>query len=69
MILSNATLITFWDQQPLIKGALVAIEGKTIVDFGKTGKLVDRYEDTETLDVGGRVVLPGLVNGHTWFML
>ncbi len=65
MIVSNARLITFWDQQPLIEGAMVAIEGKTIIDFGKMGKLIDRYEDIETLDVGGRVVLPGLVNGHT----
>jgi putative selenium metabolism protein SsnA len=65
MILNNATLVSFWESQPIIEGALVAIEGKTIVDFGKMGKLIDRYEDAETVDVGGRVVMPGLVNGHT----
>jgi putative selenium metabolism protein SsnA len=64
MIITNATLVTLWEPQPLIDGALVAIEGKTIIDFGKMGKLIDRYEDTETLDVGGRVLMPGLVNGH-----
>lgn len=65
MIITNATLITLWDRQPLIEGALVAIEGKTIVDFGRVGKLIDRYEDTEILDVKGRMLMPGLIDGHT----
>jgi cytosine/adenosine deaminase-related metal-dependent hydrolase len=65
MIITNATLVTLWESQPLIDGALVAVEGKTIIDFGKMGKLIDRYEDTETLDVGGRVLMPGLVNAHS----
>ena len=64
MIITNATLITLWEQQPFIEGALVAIDGKTIVDFGKMGKLIFQYEDAETLDAGGRVVMPGLINGH-----
>jgi putative selenium metabolism protein SsnA len=64
MIITNANLVTFWENDPLIDGALVAIEGKTIVDFGKMGKLIDRYEDTETLDVDGCVLMPGLINVH-----
>ena len=52
MIVLNALLLTFWDKQPLIDGALIAIEGKTIIDFGKMGKLVDQYEDTEILIEG-----------------
>ncbi len=65
MILNNANLVTFWDSEPFVKGALVAIEGKTIVDFGSVGKLADRYDDADTLDVGGRIVMPGLINAHT----
>ena len=64
MILHNASLITFWDSEPFIEAALVAIEGKTIVDFGKLGKLIDKYDDPETFDLGGRVVMPGLINAH-----
>lgn len=62
MILNNANLITQWPQQPLIEGALLAIEGKTIVDFGRMGKLIDRYDDPETYDVGGRLVIPGTID-------
>ena len=64
MIINNANLVTFWSNEPLVEGALVAVEGKTVVDFGKVGKLVDRYDDPDVLDVAGRFVLPGLVNAH-----
>ncbi len=32
--------------------------------FGKVGKLIDRYDDTQMLDVRGRVLIPGLIDGH-----
>jgi cytosine/adenosine deaminase-related metal-dependent hydrolase len=64
MIVNNANLVTLWSNEPAIDGALVAIEGKSIVDFGKVGKLVDRYDDTEVLDVSGRLVIPGMIDGH-----
>ena len=51
MILNNANLVTFWDSEPFVTGALVAIEGKILVDFGSVGKLADRYDAAETLDV------------------
>lgn len=64
MIVNNATLVTHWTSQPSIAGALLAIEGKSIVDFGLVGKLVDRYDDddTEILDVSGRLVVPGMID-------
>lgn len=65
MILNNATLVTFWASKPYLEGALVALEGRTIVDFDEVGKLVDRYDDPEILDVDGRIVMPGLINAHT----
>jgi cytosine/adenosine deaminase-related metal-dependent hydrolase len=66
MIVNNANLITHWHSQGSVAGALVAIEGKSIVDFGLVGKLVDRYDDdTEVLDVSGRLVLPGMIDAGT----
>lgn len=64
MIVNNANLVTMWPNEPLVEGALLALEGKTIVDFGKVGKLADRYDDPEVLDVAGALVLPGMVNAH-----
>ncbi len=63
MIVNNADLVTHWSSQPSVSGALLAIEGKSIVDFGLVGKLIDRYdEDTEILDVSGRLVVPGMID-------
>jgi cytosine/adenosine deaminase-related metal-dependent hydrolase len=63
MIVNNANLVTHWPSQPTVSGALLAIEGKSIVDFGLVGKLVDRYDDeTEILDVSGRLVVPGMID-------
>jgi cytosine/adenosine deaminase-related metal-dependent hydrolase len=63
MIVNNADLVTHWPSQPSVSGALLAIEGKSIVDFGLVGKLVDRYDgDTEILDVSGRLVVPGMID-------
>jgi cytosine/adenosine deaminase-related metal-dependent hydrolase len=63
MIVNNAELVTHWAAQPVVSGALLAIEGKTIVDFGPVGKLVSRYDDdSQVLDVAGRMVIPGMVD-------
>jgi cytosine/adenosine deaminase-related metal-dependent hydrolase len=63
MIVNNADLVTHWPAQPVVSGALLAIEGKTIVDFGPVGKLVSRYDDDSlVLDVAGRMVIPGMID-------
>lgn len=65
MIVNNACIVSFWPNEPVVEGALLAIEGRSVVDFGKIGKLVDRYDHPDVLDVGGRLVLPGFVDAHT----
>jgi cytosine/adenosine deaminase-related metal-dependent hydrolase len=65
MIVNNAHLLTGWPQDAVVEGALVAIEKKSVVDFGRVGKLVDRYEDAEVIDVAGRLVLPGMIDAHS----
>ena len=62
MILNNVSLVTHWPSRPVVEGALLAIEGKSIVDFDRVGKLIDRYEHPVTLDLGGRIVVPGGVD-------
>jgi len=48
----------------IIDGAL-AISGEKIVAVGSREDLLARYQAKETIDVSGKVVLPGLVNAHT----
>lgn len=49
----------------LIEDGAVAVSGYSIVDFGLTRDLLDKYTAHQTLDAGGRVVMPGFVDPHT----
>jgi imidazolonepropionase len=46
-------------------GAAVAIEGGTIVDVGPQEGLLRKHAGAETIDCGGGVLTPGLVDSHT----
>lgn len=43
----------------------VAISNGLVVEVGDFFKLNDRYEPTQRLDLAGKMLMPGLVNGHT----
>ena len=45
-------------------GALAVLRG-SIVDLGSTADLVAKHQAAQTLDAGGRVVMPGFVDPHT----
>ena len=51
----------------LIPDGAVYIESDTIVEVGKTAELAAKYPQAERLDVGGKLVLPGMLCGHTHF--
>lgn len=49
----------------IVENGAVAIRAGKIVAVGPTDALQDGYKSTETLDVEGRVVVPGFVDPHT----
>jgi 5-methylthioadenosine/S-adenosylhomocysteine deaminase len=59
--LTNALVVTMDERGTTFDSGEVCVTGDTIVAVGKgTG-----YTSRETVDCGGRVVMPGLVNAHT----
>jgi predicted amidohydrolase YtcJ len=44
------------------------IQGTRIVGVGSPHALVERFPDTSVIDVGGRTVLPGLIDAHNHFL-
>jgi 5-methylthioadenosine/S-adenosylhomocysteine deaminase len=65
ILLTNAYVLTMDDQLNQFLPGAVAIEGDSIVAVGPESALKQAYRGTETLDCGGRVVMPGLINAHT----
>jgi 5-methylthioadenosine/S-adenosylhomocysteine deaminase len=64
ILIQNGTIVTMRNRKVIRQGA-IAIEGKTIVDVGKTHELKREYgRDYEKVDAKDKVVIPGLINTH-----
>ncbi|RLI10269.1 N-ethylammeline chlorohydrolase [Candidatus Bathyarchaeota archaeon] len=64
ILIQNGTIITMHKRKIIRQGA-VAIEGKTIVETGKTRDLKRKYgRGYERIDAKEKVVMPGLINTH-----
>src|SRR6185295_9423507 len=62
LLLTNATVLTMDETFSIHRASGVAITGDTIMAVGTTALA---YDPAETIDCGGRVLMPGLINAHT----
>jgi 5-methylthioadenosine/S-adenosylhomocysteine deaminase len=62
LLLTNATVLTMDERFTIHRDGAVAITGDSIVAVGPEAR---GLEAGTTVDCGGRVVMPGLVNAHT----
>jgi 5-methylthioadenosine/S-adenosylhomocysteine deaminase len=62
LLLTNAHVLTMDDRFTVHASGSIAIGGHEILAVGVGA---EEYEPRETIDCGGRVVMPGLVNAHT----
>ena len=64
VLVTNARLVTMDATRRIIERGAVAISGTEIVAVGGTAALTARFVAERTIDAGGGVVTPGLVNAH-----
>src|SRR4026207_1854083 len=62
LLLTNATVLTMDARFTVHRSGAVAIAGDSIAAVGPAAHT---YDAATTIDCGGRVVMPGLVNAHT----
>ncbi|GAB3280666.1 hypothetical protein GCM10027297_18920 [Parahaliea aestuarii] len=65
LIIYGDYILTMDPQQPEIRDGAVVVEGDRIVALGSHQEIDARYVASRTLPGAGRVVMPGLINGHT----
>jgi 5-methylthioadenosine/S-adenosylhomocysteine deaminase len=65
LLLTDATVVTMDQNDSIYESGAVAISGDTIVAVGPDQELTERYAAAATIDLGGKVLMPGLVNAHT----
>ena len=65
LLVLNGTLVTMDKDHRVIQDAGVAIAGGRIVAVGSSSDINRMYLAPERVDAGGRIIIPGLINGHT----
>lgn len=64
ILITGGWLLTMDPQRRVFRDGAVAVAGSKIVEVGQADDLAGRYEAAEVLDTSGRVVIPGMINGH-----
>jgi 5-methylthioadenosine/S-adenosylhomocysteine deaminase len=65
LLLVNANVLTMDEQYHQYKTGAIAITGNSIVAVGNQDHLVKEFVADQTIDCGGKILMPGLVNAHT----
>ncbi|MBV6394399.1 MAG: 5'-deoxyadenosine deaminase [Anaerolineales bacterium] len=61
----NAIVLTMDEKLTQYDPGAVAVKGDSIVAVGREADLKKEYTVNETIDCGGKILMPGLVNAHT----
>lgn len=65
LLLTNAHVLTMDTDLRQFENGAVAVRGDSIIAVGPTAELISAYLPAQTVDCGGKVLMPGLVNAHT----
>lgn len=64
LLITNGLVVSMDASNTIFHDGAVAVKGDTIVAVGSR-ELLAQYNAKTTLDVGGDIVMPGLINAHT----
>jgi 5-methylthioadenosine/S-adenosylhomocysteine deaminase len=64
-LFTNAIVLTMDEKLTQYDPGAVAVKGDSIVAVGLEAELKKEYSANETVDCGGKILMPGLVNAHT----
>jgi 5-methylthioadenosine/S-adenosylhomocysteine deaminase len=65
LVVTNATVVTMDAAGRILQNGAVAIDGSDIVAVETAAAIGRQFRGSQTIDAGGQIVLPGLINTHT----
>ena len=69
LVVTNATIVTMDAGRHVIEGGVIAVNGDTIAFIGAPSdfqaKTIKGAAAKQTIDAKGKLIMPGLINGHT----
>ena len=67
MLITNANLITWEEDNRILADHAILVERDRIKEIGKSNELLKKYPNEERLDARGQYVMPGNICAHTHF--
>ncbi|MEM2896684.1 MAG: amidohydrolase family protein, partial [Candidatus Bathyarchaeia archaeon] len=64
-LLLNGFLVTMDEKNPVVIDGAVYFEDERIVEVGSSDELKRKYLQAETINVEGKVIMPGLISSHS----
>jgi len=65
LIVRGGTVITMDADRHVFEDGALAIKGDSIIAVGSNQDIGAKYDAAQKLDATGKIILPGLINGHT----
>ena len=65
LIIKGGTVVTMDGSRRVLENGSVAVESGRVVEVGKAGDVDRKFAAREVINAAGKVVIPGLINGHT----
>jgi 5-methylthioadenosine/S-adenosylhomocysteine deaminase len=65
LLISGGTVVTMDADRRILEGGAIAVRGDTILAIGPRTQLETRYTPAQRIDATGKLIIPGLINGHT----
>jgi len=65
IIIKGGTIVTMDGSRRVINNGGVAVEKGRVVDVGSAADIERKYAPREVINATGKVLIPGLINGHT----
>jgi 5-methylthioadenosine/S-adenosylhomocysteine deaminase len=65
LVISGGKTVTMDSERRVLEDGFIAITGDSIAAIGPRAELEGNYEAAKTIDARGKLVLPGLIDGHT----
>ena len=67
MLIHNATVVTFDDENRIIPNGAVLLDGPAIAELGESAELLERHPRAERWNADGALLMPGMICAHTHF--
>src|SRR5579871_1207040 len=64
LLITNAQVLTFDDQNTVVREGAIAVAGNSIAWIGKSSDAASLFTARETLDARGQIAMPGLIDCH-----